>query len=184
MVVVPAPSLPRQWSKAVGMWSKAAAVCNAAAQRRVVHDRRRCAAGASSTCPWPAGRAALDAAAKTAFALPEQQRCLGLRQAPAAPPLVGFFESHLPVRLHVSGPAHRRMRRRSINRTDYLLGTGQIICCRHLKEFAVWVKAQNRPISFASWGGDMSFKRAFSSRWGRDGEARALGRGFEWGLCG
>ena len=32
--------------------------------------------------------------------------------------------------------------------------------------------------------GDRSFKRAFSSRWGRDGEARALGRGFEWGLCG
>jgi hypothetical protein len=44
-------SLPLQWSKAVGMWSKAAAVGNAAAQRRVVHGRRRCAAGASSTCP-------------------------------------------------------------------------------------------------------------------------------------
>ena len=47
-----------QWSGAVGMWSKAAAVDNAAAQRRAVHDRRRCAAGASSTCPWPAGREA------------------------------------------------------------------------------------------------------------------------------
>ena len=47
-----------QWLKAVGMWSKAAAVGNAAAQRRVVHGRRRCAAGASSTCPWPAGREA------------------------------------------------------------------------------------------------------------------------------
>jgi hypothetical protein len=43
------PYLFLQWSKAVGMWSKAAAVGNAAAQRRVVHGRRRCAAGASST---------------------------------------------------------------------------------------------------------------------------------------
>ena len=41
------------------MWSKAVAVRNAAAQRRVVHGRRRCAAGASSTCSWPAGREAL-----------------------------------------------------------------------------------------------------------------------------
>jgi hypothetical protein len=40
------PYLFLQWSKAVGMWSKAAAVGNAAAQRRVVHGRRRCAAGA------------------------------------------------------------------------------------------------------------------------------------------
>ena len=40
------------------MWSKVAAVGNAAAQRRVVHGRNRCAAGASSTCPWPAGREA------------------------------------------------------------------------------------------------------------------------------
>ena len=40
------------------MWAKAAAVGNAAAQRRVVHGRSRCAAGASSTCPWPAGREA------------------------------------------------------------------------------------------------------------------------------
>jgi len=36
--------LPLQWSKAVGMWAKAAAVGNAAAQRRVVHGRSRCAA--------------------------------------------------------------------------------------------------------------------------------------------
>ena len=58
LVVVPASSLAFQWSKAVGMWAKAAAVGNAAAQRRVVHGRSRCAAGASSTCPWPAGREA------------------------------------------------------------------------------------------------------------------------------
>jgi len=32
------------WSRAVGMWAKAAAVGNADAQRRVVHGRRRCAA--------------------------------------------------------------------------------------------------------------------------------------------
>lgn len=58
VVVVPGAFLNLQWSKAVGMWSKVAAVGNAAAQRRVVHGRRRCAAGASSTCPWPAGREA------------------------------------------------------------------------------------------------------------------------------
>ena len=40
------------------MWSKVAVVGNATAYRRVVHGRRRCAAGASSICPWPAGREA------------------------------------------------------------------------------------------------------------------------------
>ncbi len=58
LAVVLASFLPSSWSKAVGMWSKVAAVGNAAAQRRVVHGRNRCAAGASSTCPWPAGREA------------------------------------------------------------------------------------------------------------------------------
>ena len=57
-VVVSAPSFPLQFNgrrlwacgRRLRQWA------TQAAQRRVVHGRSRCAAGASSTCPWPAGR--------------------------------------------------------------------------------------------------------------------------------
>lgn len=54
---------------------------------------------------------ALDMAAKAALALPEQHRRLGLRQPPTRPSLKSFFESHLPVLLHVAGPAYGSLHR-------------------------------------------------------------------------
>ena len=44
LALVPGYRQFQSWSRAVGMWAKAAAVGHADAQRRVVHGRRRCAA--------------------------------------------------------------------------------------------------------------------------------------------
>jgi hypothetical protein len=57
------------------------------------------------------GPVALDVAAKTALALPQQHRRLGLRQPPSRPSSQSFFESHLPVLLHVAGPAYGSLHR-------------------------------------------------------------------------